>query len=957
MTSAYFQHARSSELSELQEELNSLKPEKKKEAVKQVIATMTVGKDVSVLFPHVVKCMVTSSIELKKLVYLYIINYCKSKPDLTIMAINTFRNDAHESSSPLLRALAVRTMGCIRIEKISEYLCESLKDTLTDSDAYVRKTAAICVSKLFVTSPRIVKDHGFIKMLQTMLSDGNSIVVANAIASLAEISSFTGRNYIKFNSNVNQKLLFALNECSEWGQIYILEALSKYSPEDSTDAENIIERVVPRLAHVNAAVVMSAVKVVVKLMDFISNVETIRKLTKKLSAPLITLLSTQSELQYVALRNIHFIIQKRTNIFDKSGIKNFFVKYADPLYVMLEKLDILVKVTENKNIDIVLNELKEYSAGIEYDLVRKSIKCIGLIACKLEKASKKALDILQNLLKFGQEGCVDEVILAMANILRKYPGKFESSLKDICQKGKETTEEEARAAYAWVLGEYAEPIEDADTLLSSLLETFADEGSLAQQQILTAIVKLYLKRPDDGDQMITEILKLATEESENPDIRDRAYIYWRMLSTDPEKTKHVVLSERPPTETTLPNTYEDEFVDFLIENMSSVVSVYHKPLENFIAHNHMVKKIPISDDEYDQEEKRGLERRKKKQKKKKDHEKEKEKDKEEEEEEKGKKKTKGKKKGKKKEDLDSDENHEEEIKEKKGIEEHKIEPLKDLLDLNIGESAPRPSGNVNLFSNVYENEEEDKMFLTDNGKSEMVEPVNANIAGVAGKKGLNIKCAFVKTGSQILLRIILKNLTPTPLTNFAVQFNKNSFGLEPTPLVLAQLSANGKEKLMLNCIISTENLNSEEPPSCPFKIQTALACSLDTFYFEIPCLLHILLSSTSPLAKDKFKEFWQGFQHDRGSELVNLKAHVKNVEGMKLALEDIGVRYIAHTTKKDTQQTMLYFSSSTVNNIPLLVEIALPSLTNPNGAKILAKVPVAPLAPLLLQSLIFILQQ
>jgi len=81
---------KSSELAELQADLNSLKLEEKKEAAKQVIAMMTIGKDVSSLFPHMVKCLETTSIELKKLVYLYIINYAKSKPDLMIMAVNSF---------------------------------------------------------------------------------------------------------------------------------------------------------------------------------------------------------------------------------------------------------------------------------------------------------------------------------------------------------------------------------------------------------------------------------------------------------------------------------------------------------------------------------------------------------------------------------------------------------------------------------------------------------------------------------------------------------------------------------------------------------------------------------------------------------------------------------------------------------------------------------------------------
>jgi len=51
---------------------------------------MTVGKDVSSLFPEVVRCMQTSNLELKKLVYLYLINYAKTKPELAILAVNTF---------------------------------------------------------------------------------------------------------------------------------------------------------------------------------------------------------------------------------------------------------------------------------------------------------------------------------------------------------------------------------------------------------------------------------------------------------------------------------------------------------------------------------------------------------------------------------------------------------------------------------------------------------------------------------------------------------------------------------------------------------------------------------------------------------------------------------------------------------------------------------------------------
>lgn len=40
-----------------------------------------------------------------------------------------------------------------------------------------------------------------------------------------------------------------------------MDSLSNYSPKDEREAQSICERITPRLAHANAAVVLSAVKV------------------------------------------------------------------------------------------------------------------------------------------------------------------------------------------------------------------------------------------------------------------------------------------------------------------------------------------------------------------------------------------------------------------------------------------------------------------------------------------------------------------------------------------------------------------------------------------------------------------------------------------------------------------------------------------------------------------------
>ncbi|KAF4723347.1 hypothetical protein FOZ63_006619, partial [Perkinsus olseni] len=148
----YFSSSKRGEIHELKEELNSPNKDKKKEAIKKVIAAMTVGKDVSALFPDVVNCMQTSSIEVKKLVYLYVINYAKSQPELAILAVNTFRKDTMDPN-PLIRALAVRTMGSIKLEQMTE---------VTAKHRQVRKTAAICIAKFFEISPDMVEDQGFV---------------------------------------------------------------------------------------------------------------------------------------------------------------------------------------------------------------------------------------------------------------------------------------------------------------------------------------------------------------------------------------------------------------------------------------------------------------------------------------------------------------------------------------------------------------------------------------------------------------------------------------------------------------------------------------------------------------------------------------------------------------------------------------------------------------------------
>lgn len=71
------------------------------------------------------------------------------------------------------------------------------------------------------------------------------------------------------------------------------------------------------------------------------------------------------------------------------------------------------------------------------------------------------------------------------------------------------------------------------------------------------------------------------QDSDNPDLRDRGYIYWRLLSTDPVAAKEVVLAEKPliSEETDL---IEPTLLDELICYIGTLASVYHKPPSAFV---------------------------------------------------------------------------------------------------------------------------------------------------------------------------------------------------------------------------------------------------------------------------------------------------------------------------------------------------------------------------------------
>nr|XP_054366909.1 AP-2 complex subunit beta isoform X2 [Mirounga angustirostris] len=826
--SKYFTTNKKGEIFELKAELNNEKKEKRKEAVKKVIAAMTVGKDVSSLFPDVVNCMQTDNLELKKLVYLYLMNYAKSQPDMAIMAVNSF-----------------------------------------------------------------VK------------------VVANAVAALSEISeSHPNSNLLDLNPQNINKLLTALNECTEWGQIFILDCLSNYNPKDDREAQSICERVTPRLSHANSAVVLSAVKVLMKFLELLpKDSDYYNMLLKKLAPPLVTLLSGEPEVQYVALRNINLIVQKRPEIL-KQEIKVFFVKYNDPIYVKLEKLDIMIRLASQANIAQVLAELKEYATEVDVDFVRKAVRAIGRCAIKVEQSAERCVSTLLDLIQTKVNYVVQEAIVVIRDIFRKYPNKYESIIATLCENLDSLDEPDARAAMIWIVGEYAERIDNADELLESFLEGFHDESTQVQLTLLTAIVKLFLKKPSETQELVQQVLSLATQDSDNPDLRDRGYIYWRLLSTDPVTAKEVVLSEKPliSEETDL---IEPTLLDELICHIGSLASVYHKPPNAFVEGSHGIhrKHLPIHHGSTDA--------------------------------------------------GDSPVG----TTTATTLEQPQVIPsqgdlLGDLLNLDLGPPVNVPQvssmqmGAVDLLGGGLDSLVGQSFIpssvpatfapsptpaVVSSGLNDLFE-LSTGIGMAPGgyvapkavwlpavkAKGLEISGTFTHRQGHIYMEMNFTNKALQHMTDFAIQFNKNSFGVIPstplaihTPLMPNQSIDVSLPLNTLGPVMKMEPLNN---------LQVAVKNNIDVFYFSCLIPLNVLFVEDGKMERQVFLATWKDIPNENELQFQIKECHL-NADTVSSKLQNNNVYTIA---KRNVEgQDMLYQSLKLTNGIWILAELRIQP-GNPN---------------------------
>ena len=812
------------------DDLNSLKVDRQKTAIKKIISAMTIGRDVSKLFPHVVKCIITPNLELKKLVYLYIINYARVKPLETLLAVNALKRDASDyNGNPLTRALAVRTMGCLGVEEIMQFLCDPLKDALNDKDPYVRKTGALCVAKIYDINPQLAEDQfGFLDKIKEMLEEEtNAMVLANCISALIEISTTKGKDILEINWSKCRHLMSALHENNEWTQIYLLEGISRYSPTKQDEINEMIERIIPCVSHSNAGVVLSVIKILIKLLDLVENPETIRTVCKKITPSLVTLLSSEPEIQYVALKNINILIQKRPIIFEKD-IKIFFSSFTEPLYNKLEKLEIIYKLVSMNNIDIVLNELKEYASDVDIKFVRRSVKLIGQCAIKLEKAAQRCVETLVELVKTQVSFVIQEAIIALKDIFRRYPNTFEGAMAIINENLRTLDDPEAKAALIWIIGEYSDRIEGAENQLIKFIDNLKEEPYVIQINILDSATKTFLKcQSEESYNILNQVFDFCTKECEDPDVRDRGYMYYRLMTIDPQIANKIIVNEKPRINEDV-SGFDDNLLAVLMDNLGTLSTIYEKPPEAFVKKTkekyfeddnegeYEESQFNINEDDYSNLPKE-----------------------------------------KKEKNINANVN----MNNNNNINNEENQPQQksniDLLDLGDFNTGNDNNNNIMNNNNINMNNNQgtgidllgelNNLDLGGGGNNINNNQINNNIQrytvieenspGVSNpNKGLEVDASVFNNNNNFFLSIVLKNKSAgMPINNFVIQFNNNPFGLSINPNCLSNINLMPGQISENNIPLNMDN-PSQMPEPGQSTIQTGLRCNLNEYYFLLPCV-------------------------------------------------------------------------------------------------------------------------
>ncbi|CAJ1070452.1 AP-3 complex subunit beta-1 isoform X2 [Xyrichtys novacula] len=558
---------------DLKEMLESNKESLKLEAMKRVVGLIAKGKNASELFPAVVKNVASKNIELKKLVYVYLVRYAEEQQDLALLSISTFQR-ALKDPNQFIRASALRVLSSIRVPIIVPIMMLAIKEAAADLSPYVRKTSAHAIQKLYSLDPD--QKEQLIEVIEKLLKDKSTLVAGSVVMAFEEVCpdriDLIHKNY--------RKLCNLLVDVEEWGQVVIISMLTRYartqftspwkegamcdensdkafyesdSEEKKDEKEDkpyvmdpdhrlLLRNTKPLLQSRNTAVVMS----VAQLYWHLAPKHEVSIVTKSL----VRLLRSHREVQYIVLQNIATMSIQRKGMFEPF-MKSFYVRSTDATHIKTLKLEILTNLANEANISTILREFQTYVKSQDKAFAAATIQAIGRCATNISEVTDTCLNGLVLLLSNRDETVVAESVVVIKKLLQTQPTQHCEIIKHMAKLFDNITVPMARASILWLMGEYCERVPKiAPDVLRKMAKSFTAEEDIVKLQTVNLAAKLYLTNSKQTKLLTQYILNLGKYD-QNYDIRDRTR-FIRQLIVPNEKSgalnkyaRRILLAPKP----------------------------------------------------------------------------------------------------------------------------------------------------------------------------------------------------------------------------------------------------------------------------------------------------------------------------------------------------------------------------------------------------------------------------
>lgn len=489
-------------------------------------------------FSHVIKNVASPSLQVKKLVYIYLLQHAEHEPDTALLSINTIQKSLTDSN-PQLRALALRVMSSIRVPVISQIVSLAIKRGAGDMSSLVRKAAALAIPKCYRLDPNT--EPQLLEYLSTLLGDKQYFVTGAAVASFLELCP----DRLDLIHPHYRSLVRKLVDMDEWGQLATLKLMLVYArkcfprrtrkvkktvnnsgtaskPTKSTkgfyeseseseeekeqeqdmeevaildpDLELLLKGCQSLLQSRNAAVVIAVARTYLYLgtPEYLSQA----------IGPLISLLRSAGDIQHIALYNVVQVCLTHPEPF-VNYYTHFLVRSTDAPHIWRLKLELLTLIfphAQPRLQSLILAELSHFShsGSLDSALVKESVRAIGRCSqspATSPQTSARCLKLLLKHIGSADAHLVAESLEVIRHLIQRDPNAHRTTVVRLAKHLDAATSPQARASIIWLVGEFAgiDPENNiAADVLRILVKGFADEAEPAKLQIVLLAAKVYV---------------------------------------------------------------------------------------------------------------------------------------------------------------------------------------------------------------------------------------------------------------------------------------------------------------------------------------------------------------------------------------------------------------------------------------------------------------------------------